>query len=414
MVNAETLPEDNVAAVVLMLIDDLLRTSLRQIFRNRRRYRGAILGMALGIGGLITVLTLGDSVESSLGQNLDILGSATIVKAQWDSHKTARTHDGEYSLKDVDDLSGLPGVLTVAPAVWGPKRHATYQKKKTLVSIVGVGPSFFQALYMPMAAGRAFTPEDVNKRRPVCIIGKKVRDELFGPHAAFLNESLVIDGRSFQIVGLLGGTEDPDHIEMVMLPISVAIARIEGMHRIRDIYVRAKDWDSVPTLHLQVSETLKRNQPGLADGMNIVFYKERVRAVKTIAFLFKFFLWCAIVVTIFLGGLGITNIMLVAVKERTREIGLRKSVGATESMIVVQFLCEAVTAGMIGAFAGIFAGGVAVQVLTQVFKASPTLQTFLLSVFVAVVLGVGLGVASGVLPARVASRMDPVEAMRFE
>jgi putative ABC transport system permease protein len=397
-----------------MLITDLVRISLRQILRNKRRYKSAIIGTTLGIAGLIAVMTTGDSVESVLGRNLEILGAATIIKAQWQSRKAVRWHYGQYYPEDVKALRKLKGAMVVAPAAWRWIREAGYQKKKTVARLGGVGPLFFKAIYLPVTEGRRITEKDVQQRRDVCLIGEHVQKALFGREESPLGRSIIIQGIAFKVVGLLGNAEDPDFLRTILIPLSVAQSKIAGLNRIRDIYIRAKNWDVVPDLHARVAAVLKKNQPGYADFMLIMYYKDRIKTIKTIAFIFKFFLYASIVVTLILGGLGITNVMLAVVKERTTEIGLRKAVGATERMIMYQFLCESLAVSLIGAVLGIAIGSLAVEVLNRMLNLLASYHVFMFSVLASVVIGVFLGVLSGVIPARAAGRLDAVEAMRFE
>ncbi len=397
-----------------MLISDLVNVSIRQLYRNKRRYRGAILGTALGIAGLITVLTIGDSVESALGENLEVLGSATVIKCEWDHRRATARHVGQYFEKDLDDLNRLPGVLAVAPAVWGVEPKLSHGRKSTPARLIGVDSRFFVVHYLPVAMGRQISPEDVDDKRPVCIIGQNLQKKLFEKDENPLDKVVFLRGLSFQIIGVLGGAEDPDHVDTVIFPISVARSKIPGLHPIQNVYVRAKNWDLVEDLHVQVQKLLAANQPGYADSMRVFFYKDRILAIQRIVFIFKFFLYSAIVVTLLLGGLGIANVMLAVVKERTTEIGLRKAVGATDGTIVLQFLCESLSVSLLGGVVGILSGGVCVEVLKGVLKTEAAYHVFVLSIFASALLAVTLGGVSGVIPARAAGKLDPVEAMRFE
>jgi len=398
-----------------MFLEDLAKIALRQVFRNRRRYRGALIGTTLGIAGLITVMTVGDSVQDLLGMNLEILGSATIVKAQWQHRTAERWHDGEYSMKDVEDLRKLPIAFQVAPVVWMSPMTATYQRnKKTDVRLGGLEPSFFRVVHLPVRQGRSITNDDVEQKRHVCIIGDKVEKALLQGEGSPLGKIVTVQAVNFEVVGVSGSAEEAEFQDTILVPITVARSKIPNMRPIRHIYVRAKNWDLVPELHEQVSRVLRDNQPGYADNMMIAFYKERIDAIQRIVFLFKFFLYAAITVTLILGGLGITNIMLALVKERTTEIGLCKAVGATERAILQQFLCESLSVTLAGATGGIVLGFVAVEILKRVLSTAPSYVVFAWSVLAAVVVGVCLGVASGVIPARAAGKLDAVEAMRFE
>jgi len=397
-----------------MILSDLVKMSTRQILRNRRRYKSAILGTSLGIAGLITVMTVGDSVESLLGRNLEILGSATIVKASWQYRTAVRWHSGQYFMKDVQDLKKLRGVLEAAPAVWSYANRITYLRKKTRGRLAGVGEDFFRAMYLPITQGREILPEDARRRRHVCVIGETIKKGLFGAKESPLDKIIVFKGLSFKVVGVLGSAEDPSYRETILIPLSVAKAKIPNMQNILDIYIRAENWDIVKDLHAEVGAVLKGNQPGYAESMKVTYYKDRIKAIKTVAYIFRFFLRSAIVVTLLLGGLGITNVMLAVVKERTTEIGLRKAVGATEYMIVSQFLCESLSVSLVGAVTGIVAGAIAVEVLKGVLNTVAAYHVFLLSVAASFVVGVLLGVVSGVIPARAAGKLDPVDAMRFE
>jgi putative ABC transport system permease protein len=396
-----------------MLLADLIAISLRQIYRNKRRYKGAIIGTALGIAGLITVVTMGDSVESTLGKNLEILGNATLVKAQWDFHNTPRWHHGEYRQSDMDDLKRLPGVLTVSKASWKSHAKIVHENKHFQGRVGGIEEDFFETQHMPVTQGRKLDRDDVKERKSVCIIGQTVQRELLG-HDPPVGKKLQTLGLTLEVVGVLGGAEDPSFMETVFVPFSVLAARVQGMDKIRDISVRAQDWDTVPGLHRQVKEKLTSNQPGYAESMMITYSADRIAAIKTIVVIFKIFLYAAISVTLILGGVGITNVMLAVVHERTKEIGLRKAVGATVGMIMSQFLCESLTVSLVGGIIGILTGVLGVESLQRVFDTEAQYRIFLLSILGSVAIAVVLGVASGMLPAARAGRLSAVEAMRFE
>jgi putative ABC transport system permease protein len=396
-----------------MLLADLLRVSLRQVYRNKRRYKGAFIGISLGIGALVTVFTVGESVESLLGENLEILGNATIVKAEWDHYQAIRWHFGEYRFKDVEDLRLLPSVLEVAPAVM-TRRTVSFERWRYRARLVGVEPSFVKVMYLPLVQGRHITQADMARRASVCVIGHDVRTFLGFSKRSPLGEQILVRGTFFTVVGVLGDTEDETFRETILLPINVAMARIDGMDKILHVYVRARDWDSVPELKKRVAATLKGNQPGYEDSMVIRYPAHRIVAIKAIVLAFKLFLVSAIGVTLLLGGLGITNVMLSIVAERTQEIGLRKAVGATELMIMAQFLCESLTVSLTGAVLGIALGAAGVYVLSDKLGTATNVPILALSIAGSMVIGIVLGVASGVLPALRAGRLNPVEAMKFE
>ncbi|MEW6350894.1 MAG: ABC transporter permease [Thermodesulfobacteriota bacterium] len=396
------------------LVTDLVTIAIRQLFRNRRRYKGAIIGTTIGIAGLVTVLTIGDSVESNLGMNLQVLGTATIVKAVWDIHRSQRWHPGEFTRKDVEDIGKLPGVFTVSATVWSFGEMPSFMRKKSKARVAGIDASFFETMNLSIGKGRRLLDQDVVHARHVCVIGQILEQKLFGEKRDSLGKAILLRGHLFTVIGVLGGAEDPEYLETMIVPISVATAKLNHMREIRNVYIRAVNWDVVPELALRVEQILKRNQGTYAEAVQVQFFKERIQAVKRIVFFFKTFLYAAIVVTILLGALGITNVMLSVVRERTREIGLRLAVGATPGLILAQFLCESLAVGTAGSVLGIAIGFVAVQAISAMIEVVPNYLVFLYSIAGSVVLGIVLGIASGLLPAARASKLDCVTAMRFE
>ncbi len=392
---------------------DLASIALRQIYRNKRRYKSVLIGIALGIAGIIVILTMGGAVEADLGNNLELLGSATIVKAYFDYSKSPRKHGGQFFDKDVADIHKLPGVRHVSPAVFGAY-EASYNLRKMGVRLVGVDEKFFDTIHIPMAEGRRITDDDVAWKSNVCVVGSTVVKMLIGDNTTPLHKQVLIGGHYFRIVGVIGGVEDQSFMESILIPISVARSRFPGLYEIKDIYVRAVNWDAIDELQHRVHEILVKNQPGYSDAMEIRVFSERIKTIKNAVLIVKLFLYAALSVVVILGGLGITNVMLAAVRERTKEIGLRKAVGATEELIMNQFLVESVTLSLIGALIGVLVGSISVQILQFLLNTSGSYLMFMISVVGGVIFGFILGISSGYMPARKASRLDAAEAMRFE
>ena len=391
---------------IQMTLTDLVLMSIKQVSRLRRRYRSAVIGTALGTAGLITVMTVGDSVEENLGRNLGILGSATTVKATIDY--------SQFRYEDIEDVRKLPGVLEAAPAVFYDVPIVSHGRKlKYGARLAGVEASMFRAVYLPIAEGRVLTDEDVENRKAVCVIGETVRKTLFDVDESPLGKPIDVLGIPLDVVGVLGQAEDPLFGETIMLPIALGRARIPDMFPIRKLYIVPRNWYLVSDVHKRVAALLTGKQPRY--GHTITFDEDRIDLMKRTVDAFKFFLYTAIMVTLILGGLGVTNVMLALVKERTTEIGLRKAVGATDGAIVYQFLCESLLVSLISSMIGIFFGSMAVQMITMsMIKSTVTYGVFVQSILASVVIGIFVGVVSGVIPARTAGRLDPVVAMRFE
>ncbi len=411
--NAET-PRTERLVIGRSLVTDLMVIALRQLYRNKRRYRGAIIGTTIGIAGLLTVLTIGDSVESKLGMNLEVLGSATIVKASWELQRAQRWHQGEFTRKDVTALEQIPGVFTVSATVWVANETLSYMRKKVKCRILGIDANFFDTMNLTVGKGRRLSEQDVAEDRHVCVIGQTIEEKLFEPHEDVRGRQIFFQGHLFTVVGVLGGAEDPEYLITMIVPISVATSQIPNMREIRSLYIRARNWDVVPKVADQATSLLTQSHVGYADALQVVCYHERIEAIKRIVFIFKTFLYAAIVVTILLGGLGITFVMLSSVRERTREIGLRLAVGATPGLILAQFLCESLAVSVAGSLMGIALGFVAVHVVSAAIEVVPNYVVFMYSISGSVLLGIMLGIASGILPAAKASQLDCVSAMRFE
>ena len=398
-----------------MLTSDLIAVSVRQIYRNKRRYKGVMIGIALGLAGLVTVLTMGDSVESDLGSDLELLGCATILKATWDFDRSQRWHHGSYSQKDIDDLSKVPGVSGVTPIVWmGGVEPSCGTNKTTMVRLLGVDAPFHWICNVPVSEGRLISAEDVTARRSVCVIGQNIVKKLFNGNINPLGKEITIRGHQFHVVGIIGGVEDVSNPDTIIIPISVARSRFAEMYHIRDVYVRAENWDVVETVRQEILNVLTRNQARYADAISVVYYPETLKTIQRTVLIVKLFLFASLGVTLLLGGLGITNVMLAAVRERTTEIGLRKAVGATDGMIMFQFLMESVGISLLGVVLGIVLGIISVQVMGKYFNTVPAYGVFVASLFGGLMFGVILGVVSGLIPAKKASGLDAAEAMRFE
>jgi putative ABC transport system permease protein len=397
-----------------MFLSDLVKVSLSQVYRNKRRYKSVLIGISLGIAGLMTVLTMGNSVQTDLGKNLELLGSATIVTATWDFGRSERWHHGQYSLKDVETIKRMAGVANASPAVMTYRIPFTHNGEKFSGRLMGVQEDFFDTIFIPTSLGRKISRHDVKNRSTVCVIGRKVRDAFFKKGCNPLGKTINIRGNLFTVIGVIGEVEDPDFMQSVLIPLPVARSRFAHMHPIRDIYIRVLDWNSAKGLRLRVFRMLKAEKPGYADAIKVKYYPERIKTIQNAVLLVKLFLYAALGATLILGGLGITNVMLAAVRERTTEIGLRKAVGATGGMIMSQFLLEAVCISLAGAVLGIAFGSVSVEILKRVLGTVPNYSVFLLSIVCGVGFACLLGVASGFLPAKRASDLDPAEAMRFE
>jgi putative ABC transport system permease protein len=396
-----------------MKLDDLLATSWRMVYRNRKRYKTVIVAIAIGTLGFIMIRTLGDSVESKVSDNLDLIGEATILRAQWNDRNNL--HLGEYHTRDLEELRKIPHVLSVAPIRTSEMPFTVLCLKVECkdLFLAGVDENYWQSQAPRLSEGRLINASDVEQNEKVCVLGRLAAATMVTSGNP-IDKVVTVGSHGYKIVGVLGGSPQDDISKTVFIPISLASHHLGGFRLLTEFYVRVDTFDNVHSVRQQVIKTLKRLHPEQSQGVRVFYKSSSLERVRIVVFMVKMFSYAALVVIFILGKIGLTNVMLAAIQERTKEIGLRKSMGATDSTIRSQFMIEAVLVSIVASVIGTL-GGVALVMLLKGHLGVQVSQ-YVMSTSIAMDLGFTtlIGVAAGLYPSLQASKLDVVTAMRFE
>jgi len=395
--------------------------ALRAIRRNVLRSSLTILGIVIGVAAVITMVTLGDGATAQVTTDISKLGSNMLQVRPGQGFRGPGGTRSTADMFDVDDAEGISreifGLEAVAPTA-SRSQQAIYGNKNWSTSVMGTTNPYFQVRDWELESGRQFTEGELRSGRTVCILGSTVRDELFGDQDP-LGATIRLQKLSCQVIGVLeskgqtGFGHDQD--DMVMVPLRTLQRRIAGNTDVDAIYVSAQKGMSTTAVKEDI-EALMREQrriaPGEDDDFHVRDMQEIVSTLTSTTRVLTGLLGAVAAVSLLVGGIGIMNIMLVSVTERTREIGTRLAIGALERDVLMQFLIEAVVLSSFGGFFGIILGLLAAATGAHVLG-----MPFVLNLGIvanAVVFSAAVGVIFGFFPARKAARLDPIEALRHE
>jgi putative ABC transport system permease protein len=381
------------------------------VLRNRRRYKAVIAAIAFGTAGFIVVRTMGDSVEKNVGHHLELLGEATVMTAYWEDHESY--HPGQFYARDIEKLKRIPHLIAVAPVVSVPQIDSIFRSTQWSPGLFGVDQSYWKTQTPLLENGRLIGPSDVVGRRKVCVVGQDVVKYLFNSSSP-VGQSLNVGNTSFEVVGTLCGIQHSELRRGVFVPITTGQSMFRELGLIREIYLRADNWNEVNSARDKAMETLRASHPGYEEGIRVRHYPERVKKVTTTILMVKLFIYSSLVVAFLLGKVGLTSVMLAAVQDRTREIGLRKAIGASEDLIMFQFLTEAVFISVLAGSLGVLIGLGSVQSLKGPLGVEISGYVMSTSILMDLCFTIAIGIIAGLYPSRRAARLDVVDAMRFE
>ncbi len=405
----------------------LLRVALRALAINKLRSALTMLGIVIGVGAVIVMMAVGAGAQARVEEQIRALGSNLLmvqpgtttaggVRMGFGSSSTLSEEDVTAINREIPDVVAAPALRGSAQVVWGNANWSTV--------IFGVTPEYLEVRQWPLVAGRSFEPSEMSSGGKVCLIGATVAKQLFGS-ADPLDQQIRIKRVPFTVIGVLetkGQTlYGSDQDDLILMPISTARSRVLGsatqakQRAVGTIWVKMAEGTDSKLMEDQVRGLLRqrhRLQPGADDDFSLRNLAEVMAAQEASSRVLALLLAAVASVSLLVGGIGIMNIMLVSVTERTREIGLRMAVGARTRDILGQFLVEAVTLSLIGGLIGVALGMGAAAAIANFagWRVLLSPQAIALSVAFALVIGIFFGF----YPARKAARLNPVEALRFE
>jgi putative ABC transport system permease protein len=405
----------------------LFRVALRALAINKLRSALTMLGIVIGVGAVIVMIAVGAGAQRRVEEQIRALGSNLLlvmpgattaggVRMGFGSSSTLTEDDVIAINRDIPEALAAPALRGNAQVIWGNANWST--------AIYGITADYLDVRQWALASGRVFEPAEATSAAKVCLIGSTVARQLFGS-ADPVDQTIRIKRVPFTVIGLLETKGQSlmgnDQDDVILMPLSTARTRVVGSanaaknRSIGTIWVKAADGVEPAAVEIQVRALLRqrhRVQPGADDDFSLRNLAEVMAAQEASSRVLALLLAAVASVSLLVGGIGIMNIMLVSVTERTREIGLRMAVGARTRDILGQFLVEAVTLSLIGGLVGVTLGiGAAMAIASFAgwhISISPE------AVALAVAFAFVIGVFFGFYPARKAARLNPVEALRFE
>lgn len=416
----ESKSEGKSSSSILKEIGIFVQQAITAILANKVRSALSMLGILIGVGSVIAMLALGEGTKASMTADLERLGSNLIVvranNAILRGVAMAEGAAARLTLNDVKDIQGIPGIKKVNPTVQAGVQ-LVYQNKNWNSEVEGVSPEYASMRAAEPVQGRFFTDRENMTRAKVVVIGQTVREKLFGNEDP-INKLIRINRIAFRVIGVLpekGGSQWRDRDDVVAIPIMTAMKRLIGTDYLRTIEVEVESRERIQQVKDAIIPMLIKSHrlpETRKDSFTIRDMTEIQESIAKVTTTMTIFLGSIAGIALLVGGIGIMNIMLVSVTERTKEIGLRKAIGAKRKDIYLQFLVESMVVSLIGGTSGIIIGSAAAYGLAHAFNWA--VQVSLNAILLSVGFSSAVGIIFGIWPAQKAAKLDPIEALRYE
>jgi putative ABC transport system permease protein len=407
------------------LILENFRIALRALTANKLRSILTMLGIIIGVGAVVALLSIGQGATASITSSVEGLGSNLVsVTPGRMFQRQGGAENARLFLSDYSAIAANGANMNQIVPAYQTMGTVKYNDKDTQLTLAGVTEGYADVRAYKLANGRFIDKADRDQNAQVAVLGSKTATDIFG-NTNPLGQRIKVNGVSFDVIGILeskGSSGFGNEDDVVLVPLETGYAKLfggaaedNGKRLISSIFISAANSDAVNNVKAQITFLLRKLHglaPGTDDDFTVVSQSEFLSTLSAITTTLTIFLGAIAAISLLVGGIGIMNIMLVSVTERTREIGLRKAVGAKRSTILIQFLIETVTLSVLGGLIGILLGGGIAYIFTalNLISAHLTINTMALAFFFAT----AVGVFFGIYPAMRASSLKPIEALRYE
>ncbi len=396
--------------------------ALEGMVSNKLRTFLTMLGIIIGVGSVIAMVSLGLGMQEQVKENISSMGSnLLIVMSGGRTANGQRIASGSGAKLTYEDAKAfeknVDGIKYVAPGV-----QSSYQlvagNQNWNTSVQGYTPNIIEIRNYTIADGRMFTEREMSSRDRVCVIGKTVADNLY-PDGNAVGQLVRINKAPFQVIGVMGAkgqsSMGQDQDDVVFIPLTTAMQRLMGLTSVRNITIQCENENTINQVQSDVITLLRTRHKiknGEDDDFTVRNLAEIIKTAQETTGSITLLLAIVAAISLLVGGIGIMNIMLVSVTERTREIGIRKALGATYKDILLQFLVESMVIGVTGGTTGMILGVIVSSIVAHVIGWKVVISG--LAIVISVLFSVGIGLFFGLYPAKKAALLDPIDALRYE